>query len=274
MAVKRPAREVANDLDNRIDAEVLSQVFDRLDDYAIPEPAPVDTDRLIAAIRPLMPPVARPASSRFRSYALERPGLPLWRALLPQMRLFHPAWWLGSLAVLMVGLLVAGPLAADGWPVSILAPALVIGGVAYSLRTLRGGGLEIELACPITPAQAILARMIVVLVYNTALGGICALAMPGPALALLLPWCASLTFFAGLTLALTTLTETTPAVALSLMVWGGLILLRATRLTLFATSVEGGGTLAQVGALVAGLALAAYALAGSRAMRLLGRGGL
>lgn len=268
--MKRQADEIAHELDDQIDADLLNQVFQRLDGYAIPQPGPADTDRLIEAIRPLMPSAqaAGAPARRFRSYGLERPGMSLLRTLAPQLRLFHPLWWVLSVIVLVAGVIAEG----QGLPLAALAPALAVGGLAYSLGTLRGGALEMELACPVTPGQVVLARTVVVLGYHLVLGLVAAAVLPNGGLALL-GWCASLFFFAGLMLALTLMADTTVAAALTLAVWAAQMVLRGTRLTLFSAPGDGRWVLLQVAALAAGLAMAAYTLWGARPGRLLQRGG-
>ena len=250
--MKRQAGEIAQDIDRQIPEETLEHMMARLDRFAVPEPGPAETEALIAHLRPLMPPPAPAAAPRFRDVALAPPRPSMLRTLLPQIRLFHPVWWLGSLGAVLVALLVAGPLAAEGIPLSSLSPLLIIAGIAYGFASLRGAALELELSCPITPAQATLGRILVVLGYCLGLGALVALAYRGPAVPLFLAWCAALVFFAGLVLALSLVTGTGGAIALSLLVWAAQLLLRKSWPTLFTAPSSPGWMTIQTAALLAG----------------------
>lgn len=272
--MKRSTEEVAHDLDGQIASAVLAPVLDRLDDWAVPEPGPAETEALIASLRPLLPAPAqqkRP-TARFRDTALEAPRASILRALLPQLHVFHPAWWAGSLLAVLLCLALAAPLAAQSVPVSALAPVLVIAGLICSFQTLRGSALELELSCPITPAQAILSRMLVVLGYNLVLGCLAALFYGGPVLMMLLAWCASVLLFAGLVLGLTMYTDTTTAAVIATGVWVAQLLLRQTRLTLYSLPDSGGWVPLQLAALAAGLVVLALTLTGPGLYWLIGRG--
>jgi hypothetical protein len=262
--MKGRSADIARDIDNQIAGETVDSMLNRLDRFAVPEPGQAETEALIAYLRPLMPKPSPAPTARFRDVALMEPRSSMLRALVPQVRLFRPVWWLGSLLVVLMSLGLAEPLAAEGIPLSALAPLLIIAGVGYAFGSLRGGALELELSCPITPAQAALGRMLVVLGYGLALGAATALVYGGPALPLLLGWCASLLFFAGLMLALTVFTGTSGAAALSLLVWGAQLLFRETRLTLFVQPDAPGWLHVQLVALAAGGLLLPFALFRSR----------
>lgn len=262
--MKGQSADIARDIDHQLPVETVDTMLNRLDRFAVPEPGPAETEALIAHLRPLMPQPSAPTAARFRDVALVEPRSSMLMALLPQVRLFRPIWWLGSLLAVLLSLGLAGPLAAEGIPLTAVAPLLIIAGVAYAFGSLRGGALELELSCPITPAQAALGRMLVVLSYCLALGALAALVHGGPALPLLLGWSASLFFFAGLMLALTLFTGTNGAAALSLLVWGAQLLFRETRLTLYAQPGAPGWVQVQLAALAVGVLLLPAALARSR----------
>lgn len=258
--MKRHADEIGADIDRKIPPETLERMLTRLDRFAVPEPGPAETEALIARLRPLMPQPAQASSPRFRDVALAPPRASMLRALLPQVRLFRPVWWAGSLGAVLLSLLLAGPLSAEGIPLSALAPLLIIAGIAYGFASLRGAALELEISCPVTPAQAALGRMLVVLSYCLALGAATALAYQGPVVPLFLSWCAGLSFFAGLVLLLTLVTGTSGAIALSLLVWATQLSLRKHWTTLFADPGAPGWAPVQVAALALGVVMLAYAL--------------
>lgn len=254
--MRRPVDGIATDLGERIPRDVLVHIADRLDEYVIPEPGPDETAALLAAILPRFA-AQRKRPVRFRDSALEPPRATILRALIPQLRTFHPAWWVGSLLTLVACLALSKQLGAAAVTPAILAPPLVVTGIACGLRTLRGGALEMELSCPVTPIQAILSRMLVVLVYLVGLGFCVAFLGVGSSASLLLAWCASLLLFAGLMLFLTMRVDSTMAGVVSAMLWAVQLLFRQTRLTLFSLPGTAGWVQLQIGALVCGLALLA-----------------
>lgn len=262
------------DLNGEMKPEEVEAVLDRLALYTAPEPAVAQTEALLARLRPLMPgraPApsgATAAQPRFRSTGLAEPAFTFLYFLRPTLRLFRPVWWLASLAAVVLGLLLAPVLADVGIPLSACAPLLVVGAVAYGFRTLKGTALDLELTCAISPAQAVLARLLVITGYYLALGAaaslIAGVAGSGAAaigvLPALLSWSASLLLFAGLMLLLTLLTGTVLAATLSLSFWGLHLALRLQPFSLFAPSAAPGWLPAQVTALLAGLLLIGFSL--------------
>ncbi|WP_374711801.1 hypothetical protein [Symbiobacterium terraclitae] len=232
--------------------EEAAAVFARLDAHLVPLPTAADTAALIDRLRPLLP---QPAPRRFREVGLSREPVAL--LLWAQLHHFRPSWWLASLGFVLVGL-VAGPsLTTAGLSPAVLAPPLVIGGVLYAFRSLRGAALELELSCPVTPAQVALGRMLVPLVYDLLLGAIPVLA-PGPLHAwfrLYLSWTAALILFAGLMLTLTLFVGTTVAAGLATGLWGLLGALHLIRLSPFGLPDGPGWILAQLALLASGILL-------------------
>ena len=264
-------------------------VLARLATHLVPLPTAADTEALIDRLRPLLP---QPAPRRFRDFGLSREPVAL--LLRAQLQHFRPAWWLASLAFVLLGLLAGPSLAARGLSPAVLAPPLVIGGVLYGFRSLRGAALEIELSCPVTPAQVALGRMLVPLLYYLVLGAVAILPVPGlagalsgavlpgqalvagstqgavpaptgvfpePAYAqLFLGWTAALLLFAGLMLTLTLYVGTATAAGLATVLWGLLCALHTVRLSPFALPAGPRWTPVQLALLALGLLLLATGL--------------
>lgn len=254
--------ELAGELE-KAEAEAL---LARLEALADPQPTLAETNALIDRLRPLTP---RPRPRRFREQGLTRE--PLAHFLAAQAHHFRPVWWLASLAFVLLGLAVQGELAAQGLSVAALAPVLVIGGVVYAFRSLRGAALELELACPVTPTQVTLSRILLPLGYYLVLGTLPALAA-GEGGRLLLSWTAALFLFTGLILTLTLYMGSLSAGVLSLVIWGVLIALHVQGLSPFAVDPGPFWAPLQFGALVTGLLLLLHALSPGRLYRLIEKG--
>jgi hypothetical protein len=268
--MNRRVAEINRDLEGRMAPHELADLLAKLDAQPVPYPTPAATEALIAALRPLVPPARR---QRFRSQGLQaQPMVALLSQMVAQVREFPLAWWLATLAAVICGLVAAPALASANVPVSVLTPLLVIGGVMYSFRTLKGGALEIELSCPITPAQLILSRVMVMLGYYLVLGLGVAAWLGAPAGALLLNWLAALLLFTGLMLTLTLSMGTVSATVLALLFWGAQLLLREKMYSLFMEQGHPGWLQVQVSALVVGLLLSLLALRGTAFHRLIGWG--
>lgn len=245
------------------------RLIDRLAAHAVPEPSAQETEALIARLRPLVP---RRRASRFRPAGMTaEPESILLAHLTAQARLFRPVWWLSSLLLVLGGLALAGPLSDLGLSLAVLAPVLVMAGLAYGFRTIRGGALELELSCPVTPVQMILSRLLVLLGYNFLLGLLAVLTLGAPGL-LLLSWTACLFLFTGLMLSLTLYMGTTAAVVGSLTLWGLQLLMADVGLSLFALPGSRFWLPMQFSALALGLLLVGLAVLSGRLQLLMGRG--
>lgn len=270
--MKRRTDEWVQDLDGRMSTGEVEAILARLDAAVAPDPSPDQTRELVARLRPLMPRGGPASDTRFRAAGLEQPLFTLFRCLILQARLFfRPVWWLGSLAAVAAGLLAAPALAELAIPLSALAPVMVIAGVAYGFRSLRGAALELELSCAVTPAQAVLSRILLMMGYYLLLGAAAALAGAGPFLTLLLSWCAALTLFTGLMLALTLYTGAIGAAVLTFSFWGLELVTRQLWPGLFSQPGTTAWLPAQMAALAAGLALGAFALSRPSLTRLAAR---
>jgi len=273
--------------DAGLTAAEAEAVLNRLAGHLVPQPTTAETAALINRLRPLLP---RPAARRFRTSGLSRE--PLAHFLRTQLHHFRPLWWLASLGFVLLGLGAGSFLADWGLSPAVLAPPLIIGGVLYSFHSLRGAALELELSCPVTPAQVALGRILVPLLYCLVLGALPVLAgtitsgpavlvAPAPAflpsailaVRLFLGWAAALFLFAGLMLTLTLHFGTYTAAGLSTALWAGLAGLHRLPLSPFSLSHGALWTPLQVGGLTAGLLLLCAALRGDRLRRWVERRG-
>lgn len=264
--MKRRWTDLIQELDGELDPRDAEALLTRLDGHAVPGPSAADTDALIDRLRPLTP---RPRPRRFRETGLTREPLALF--LATQVHHFRPVWWLASLAFVLLGLAAQPALAREGLSVAALAPALVIGGVAYAFRSLKGTALELELACPVTPAQVSLSRILVPLLYYLLLGALPALA-GGEAGRLLLTWTATLLLFTGLMLSLTLYLGSLAASLAALVLWSILGSMHILWVSPFNLEGNPFWLPMQVVALLAGAALLLHALAPGRVYRLIERG--
>lgn len=125
--MKQRTDEWMQDLDGQMSTGELEAILARLDVAVAPEPAPDQTRELVARLRPLVPRGGPASDARFRAEGLEPPLFTLFRCLILQARVFfRPLWWLASLAAVAAGLLAAPALAELAFPVSALAPVMVI----------------------------------------------------------------------------------------------------------------------------------------------------
>ena len=124
---------------------------------------------------------------------------------------------LGLLLLLTTGL-------ARGFILQLTGPLLAYVGTAYIFRNVEQGLLELELACPPSLVQITLARLLVVLGYDSAIGLGLSLVAASPGVssnfvALTLDWLAPLLLVTGLALLLSLRLVVTLAASLAYLVW-------------------------------------------------------
>lgn len=249
------------------DSEALAPALLRLNEWQAPRPTAADTQRLLARLLPFLPgasPVRQALRERQRS---QRGRLAaLLEIARAQVSIFHPTFWVLSAAVMLVG--AAAMLSNASLDQSLLLRA--IGPFLAYLGTttaFRGGGLrvlEFELACPPSPIQLALARLVIVLGYDVGLGLLVSLMLwaqdKTSFLTLTLHWLMPLLLVVGLALMLSLRLTVQTAAAISYGGWLALLALDATDgLVLQAPLIPlSAGTEAVIGLL--GLALLAIAL--------------
>jgi hypothetical protein len=177
-------------------------------------PTIADTRRLLAALASLVPqrsPVRLAVRERFARRGSFAWLLDIGRA---QVSILRPSFWLLSAAVALLGVFVelaSWDTDAVLW-VRALGPLLAYLGITAIFRGVRLRMLECEIGCPPSPLQLALARLVIVLGYDVALGFCLGVALwlrgapevPGGAsfLAVTLHWLTPLLLVAGLALVL------------------------------------------------------------------------
>ncbi|HEY4027984.1 MAG TPA: hypothetical protein VGO86_16270 [Candidatus Dormibacteraeota bacterium] len=143
-------------------ADLLPDV-QRLVAWAPEAPRPEETRRLLAALSPHVP-ARRPALRA----EFER----LVALALTQATVLRLGFWTGSAAVMLVGvaLLLAAPDLSRSLVFLLAGPLLAYLGTAAGFRGESLRVLEVEFACPVTPRQLTVARLLVIVGYQAAVG--------------------------------------------------------------------------------------------------------
>ena len=178
-------------------AELLPEV-QRLVAWVPDAPWPEETRRLLAALAPHLP-ARRPADPRTEFERLV--GLALTQATVLRL-----GFWTGSAAVMLVGvsLLLAAPNLSRSLVFLLAGPLLAYLGTAAGFRGEQLCVLEVEFACPVTPRQLTIARLLVIVGYQAAIGmtltGVLSTVGGAPWLMVTLLWLAPMLAGTGATL--------------------------------------------------------------------------
>jgi hypothetical protein len=169
-------------------------------------PTSDDTSNLVRRLRPLMPTGRRVRTARHVRTGISGEFGYLIRVALSQVTVLRAGFWFGSLVVLAISAALAAT-QGDGARSVVLylaGPLLAYMGTSAGFRAESLGVLEFEFACPITPRQLTVARLLIIVGYQTTAGMVIAFAFApvigGPALQLVAMWLAPLLLGAGVTL--------------------------------------------------------------------------
>ncbi len=173
----------------------------------------------------------------------------------------RPAFWLTSAIIVFIGCLLALSEASLSRAVTlqIIGPLLCYLGAAGVFRGIGLNVLEFELACPPSPRQLTIARLIIVLGYNTVLGLIASLILSfhdnEGIMALTLHWTAPLLLVFGLTLLLSLRISIHYAAMLSYTGWLALLILAMISHNGIQSSISTFSTMTELGFGMAGLVM-------------------
>ncbi len=166
MAIKPAEKKqtIINELEE-LEPDDLMQTLEALDDYTVPTPSEKDTDRLLAALSPVL------KEQFIHNTDLEKREhffiLPQLRLAISQTRLLSFPFIALSILVSLCGIAAANML--NGNTVRFLAnaaPLLGILTIMYQFRSNYNHMDELEAACPYTRSQLAAAKLLVVLGYD------------------------------------------------------------------------------------------------------------
>lgn len=206
----------------------------QLDGMERREVTPAETQRLLLALTP-----ALPQASAVRRAVHERLGqrsslLQLLDTARIQVRVMRPAFWLVSAAIMLLGVAVelSQPGDVAAFALRALGPLLVSLGVGIAFRGIGRNTVEWELACPPSALELIVARLVIVLGYDIALGTCLSLLggrfAGGEVWVVTAHWLAPLLLVAGLALALAPRWGFQRAATWAYMGWLGALVLAAS----------------------------------------------
>ena len=198
----------------------------RLPAWQAPQPSSAETQHLLARLMPMLP-ARSPVRQAIRAYRQSRRSSLSWllATARTQVSLFGLAFWLASALVTLVG---AGAVLGNMLPdqdvlLGISGPFLAYMGTTIAFRGPGLRVLELELACPPSPWQLAIARLVIVLGYDVGLGLVLSLALwaegAQDVLTLMLSWFMPLLLVAGLALLLSLRLSVQAAAALAYGSW-------------------------------------------------------
>jgi hypothetical protein len=181
----------------------------RLSEWQAPRPSPADTQRLLVQLARALPALS-PVRQAIRAHRQRQGAGVRWLLATAriQVSLFGPAFWLVSALVTLLGagVVLSKVLPDQGLLLRASGPFLAYLGTSIAFRGTTARALECELVCPPSPVQLALARLVVVLGYDVALGLALSLVLwvggTEQVAALMLSWFMPLLLVAGLALAL------------------------------------------------------------------------
>jgi hypothetical protein len=190
-----------------------------------------DNRHLLAVLAPLIPrqsPVRQAIAGRYQ----RRRGHLAWllEAARLQIGILPPAFWLVSAVVTALGIWIEliAPYQDSTMILRALGPLLAYFGMSTAFRGIGLQTYESELACPVSPLQLALARLVIVLGYDVALGVCLSLALwlhalPGETHFFLvtLCWLMPLFLVAGMALILSLRLPSGLAAAIAYGIWLG-----------------------------------------------------
>ena len=186
------------------EAGALLPDVERLVAWGPGPPRPDETRRLLAALSAHLP-TPTPASDRQRRGVIG--GFEgLIRLTLTQATVLRLWFWTGSAAVMVVSILLvlAAPDLSRSLVFLLAGPLLGYLGTAIGFRGQPLRVLELEFACPVTPRQLTVARLLVIVGYQTVVGVVLSelvsAAGGGPLTAVTLLWLAPMLVATGATL--------------------------------------------------------------------------
>jgi hypothetical protein len=212
--------------ESRAEAEQLAQVLLVLNKWQAPRPTAKETGELLERLLVSTPKVSPVREAmRLRKRGLWGDVTSLLGLVRAQASILRPAFWVTSAVIVLAGilLLLSGTNVNRAVVLQVIGPLLSYVGAANAFRGIRINTLEIELACPPSPRQLTIARLVIVLGYDIFLGLILSMILRtqgnGGIIMLTLHWLGPLFLVAGLSLFLSLRITWNHAASISYFVW-------------------------------------------------------
>lgn len=208
------------------EARETEQVLGRLAAWRAPAPTGADTAALVSRLQAVVaapPPRKAPIQSELTI---------MLAAARAQLMVLPLTLWLGSAVVMVIGVALVG-LGLDpsrSLVLYLVGPTLAYLGVRSGFRGSALGTTEVELSCPATPRQLVIARLVVVLGYQVAAGIVLSLPIwlwnQTAVFAVTADWLAPLLLAFGAALVLSLRFSVSAAAAVVYTAWMLVVLLR------------------------------------------------
>jgi hypothetical protein len=173
-------------------------------------PTSAETESLVRSLEPFLGTPGALLPARASQSARRRPAelVKMLRLAALQVSVLHLGFWVSSAVVMLVGLgLAVSQAGADrAYVLALVGPLLAYLGVSAGFRGDALGMLEVEFACPVTVRELTVARLLVIVAYQTLVGATGVILLHGaagsPISALMSMWLAPLLLGLGSTLLL------------------------------------------------------------------------
>lgn len=166
--------QILSELESECTQESLVSTMEKLDHFTVESPSPESTNQLIAILKPELKktlfenrtnPDERHANQFNRSISFQ--FVRIFQMIQLQTMLLSKAFILISVLGLLAGLVFTNLVHGDTMKyLAAVAPILGISTLFYEFRAKINGVRELEMVCPLSPAQLATARLIIVLTYD------------------------------------------------------------------------------------------------------------
>lgn len=201
----------------------LTEIVRVLESYTLPEPSMERRARLLTILKPHLSP----------SDALPKRNWNWWYRLMhSQMTVFETSFWIASLFILLLGLLMTLLDGSELLPLLLLvfSPLIAVVSLIYLFRPETQTLRELELLTATHPVELLIARLTIVLGWNVLVSLLLMLIIHLASVQivlwrLVLAWLGPLLTLSGLALYVTLRWGVLPGAVLPLALWGGLVML-------------------------------------------------
>ena len=228
-----------------LDEETAIYLEQALEDERVPRPEAAETLHLKAVLSERLAVQTKQSSYRQLVDKERAKAAGSWPKVLtglyqimqlvgPQVRLITGAFWLSSAVVMSLGVMLL-PVQMRLTALLLASPLLAGASVAYAFRSYSHGVVEWERSCPVTPGDLVLARLLLVVLYDILLSSLVSVALYAtgvgePSAIIILAWLAPLLALAGVTLLISLRYGHLPAVVSGSLLWLAFALLSREKL--------------------------------------------